>query len=731
MDLQKGFYQSPRWSYEILDCNMPMSFDTYSNCAFQCVYCFSFFQRAVGEGANDYLSHKVKSVNVEAVKRMFTDPDQYGGQFAPYIKQRRTMQWGGLSDGFDWYERKFGKSLELLKFFVEIDYPISISTKGVWFLDDPRYREVLQDAKNTHWKISIITLDEEDAKRLERGVVSPYERMEGLAKLNELGVGATTLRFRPFIIGTSDKHIDKMMKLASEAGVYSTTTEFLCWESRASKNSRSRLESMTKTLGYDVWKFYRENSDNLSGLMRLNYDIKRKYIDEIRTAAHKYGLKFMVSDAHHKGAGDTSSCCGLPPDGPLSNVNRGQYSAAIQIAKKNKKVHWSDIAEEAAILKTIPFVGAVGFPGSTKARVKRKYQTMFDYMRDVWNNPKSTQSPARYFGGVLVPSGIDENGDIIYLYNQPFVLNAEEIKSAAELAEKLGLAGSGRAKRIDDATQDGAQFGHVEYPIVIPTKGRWNKATTPKILAEVKLNFTFAVIPSEHEEYLKRFPNADYLVLPSDNMGIDRSREYIHQHYSKQGYERIWMIDDDVSGFDEYDTNGKGKKVGARAALSYVEGLVAKYKNVAIAALDYTQFAWASVEKKPYTVNTRVWVCALINLQTGITYSETVQPREDVEFLLRHLSTGYWTSVLVHKFAMRTVAAGKMSGGCTPYYLKKEHIAQAERLHKLYPNVTRMIDKKPPFDKDVQIIWKKFTQPLLPNIEGVMSINPDTIGAEE
>ncbi len=42
MELLPGYYVSPRWTYEILDCSMPMTFDTYSNCAFQCVYCFSF-----------------------------------------------------------------------------------------------------------------------------------------------------------------------------------------------------------------------------------------------------------------------------------------------------------------------------------------------------------------------------------------------------------------------------------------------------------------------------------------------------------------------------------------------------------------------------------------------------------------------------------------------------------------------------------------------------------------
>ena len=80
-------YLSPRWTAEIADCSMPMTFDTYNNCSFGCMYCFSQFQRAIGGGKDKYLHKEVRSVNVEKIKKMFTDPDRYGGQFAEYILQ--------------------------------------------------------------------------------------------------------------------------------------------------------------------------------------------------------------------------------------------------------------------------------------------------------------------------------------------------------------------------------------------------------------------------------------------------------------------------------------------------------------------------------------------------------------------------------------------------------------------------------------------------------------------
>jgi DNA repair photolyase len=96
LELKIGAYSSPRWSFEYLDCAMPMTFDTYGNCAFGCAYCFSAFQRGGGKARAGYENKRsVKSVDPEKVKRMFLEPDKYAGRFAWYIKGRNTLQWGG------------------------------------------------------------------------------------------------------------------------------------------------------------------------------------------------------------------------------------------------------------------------------------------------------------------------------------------------------------------------------------------------------------------------------------------------------------------------------------------------------------------------------------------------------------------------------------------------------------------------------------------------------------
>lgn len=55
--------------------------------------------------------------------------------------------------------------------------------------------------------------------------------------------------------------------------------------------------------------------------------------------------------------------------------------------------------------------------GSNKARALKYDMTMAEFLRNNWNNIKGATSPARAYGGILKPSGLDEKGDVIYKYN--------------------------------------------------------------------------------------------------------------------------------------------------------------------------------------------------------------------------------------------------------------------------------------------------------------------------
>ena len=413
-------YASPRWSAEILDCSMPMSFDTYSRCAYNCQYCFSFFQKS--HYVKGYLTGDVRCVSIPRTIQLFEnilsgnfDKLTLGQQqFIPYVLDRRIMQWGGLADEFDEYERRFGVTLELLKFFDKIDYPLSFSTKAAWWTEDPRYMDLFRrHAHNWHVKVSIITADDVKARRMEKGCPTSTERLAAIKNLSEMGIHVT-LRLRPYIIGLSDDYAS-LIPRAKQAGADSMTTEFFCMESRADEKLRVRYDEMSRIVGYDIYEFYIKQSQQ-NGYKRLNKGIKAPIIAGMRNLAHSLGLRFHVSDMFCRECNDAPNCCGVPPEWGANQY--GNIGTAICIARKKGRVHWSDIAKDVErYFSNFEWVHAEGFNTSgNRARAKNYAMSMAQVIRRNWNNIQSGMSPARGYGGVLTPCGKDNNGDVIYEY---------------------------------------------------------------------------------------------------------------------------------------------------------------------------------------------------------------------------------------------------------------------------------------------------------------------------
>lgn len=390
------------------DCSMPMTFDTYSNCSYGCMYCFSQFQRAVGGSKDAYLHKEVSPVNVNRVKDIFLNPDKY--QFGEYVKQRKVMQWGGLSDQFDSFERKYGVTLELMRFFKEINYPLSFSTKATWWTEDERYMSLVRGQKNWNFKFSIITLDEQKARIIERGVDTPLLRLDALERIAKADAGGATLRLRPFIIGVSTPTYLQLIKEARNRGATALSTEFFCVELR-SRTLKEYMPTLNELCGFDVMEFYRKFSVS-AGYLRLNRKVKEPFIKKMKKECESSGMRFYVSDAHFKELCANGSCCGLPEDW---NYSRGQFCQALQIAKKNGVVHFGDISKDINNLLNFEWGRAEGYNANSSERRAKFYgMTMADYMRWLWNNPQAGQSPYKLFEGILIPTGNDENGDIVY-----------------------------------------------------------------------------------------------------------------------------------------------------------------------------------------------------------------------------------------------------------------------------------------------------------------------------
>lgn len=408
-------YQSPRWTGELADCSFPVTFDTYSKCSFGCLYCFSVYQKDLHRsGCSQTLYEKpLECVNIESVKSLFKGLKEKS-QFNKWVEQKRPIQWGGLADQFDLNEKKHGKTLELMELFDELDYPISFSTKSTWVFHDERYLRLFRNqGQNWHIKFSIITLDEKKAAQVERGVPSPLERLEAMRIASECGC-ITTLRLRPYIIGLSDYRLEELISRAAQAGAYSVSTEALCVELRSVTREgigKKNFNRLSEVVGFDLVDYYRKHSHG-GGYLRLTPEEKSPIFNRIHNLCDRYGLKFFCSDACGKGESFTGCCCGAPPE---FGYSRGNFSAALQIAKQKGFVRFSDIAADMAFLTNVQWSRAEGLnTNSGRARAKFSQFSLKDYLRYLWNTTERGQSPAKMFADFIEPAGIDENNDIVY-----------------------------------------------------------------------------------------------------------------------------------------------------------------------------------------------------------------------------------------------------------------------------------------------------------------------------
>lgn len=422
-------YCSPRWSGEILDCSMPLTFDQFSRCSYDCLYCFSFFQRGLKKYNQQLVDEKIYTelppthINVNKFKQIFVQGSK--SEFAQYAQQRIAMQWGGLSDPFDGFEKRHGLGLELLQFLHPLKYPICFSTKGTWWVYDDRYARLFTDNNFWNVKVSIINLNNQKAAQMERGTPSPADRlrmMKDLYFIQGPGGAGVTLRLRPFIIGYSDVN-DEYLELiaqAKENGASAVSTEFFCMEGRMTPESRERFDAMSEIMGIDIIDFYQRNSPLAAGYMRLNYKIKQPFINKMDKLCKQLGMRFYVSDAHHKDRCANGSCCGLPADW---NYSRGQFTEALMIAKAKGEVSFEQLAAGMPeCWKTINVVNANGLNvarGNPRDRARFRGYSIKDYIRYIWNSPNHPRSPYKYFFGVLYPDRLDSNNNVVYKY-KPF-----------------------------------------------------------------------------------------------------------------------------------------------------------------------------------------------------------------------------------------------------------------------------------------------------------------------
>lgn len=239
--------------------------------------------------------------------------------------------------------------------------------------------------------------------------------------------------------------------------------------------------------------------------------------------------------------------------------------------------------------------------------------------------------------------------------------------------------------------------------IYIPSKGRPN-CKTYSMLKECHYDGAIVVVEPQDKDKYKSAGITNLLVLEKNDKGIGFARQSILQHARKSKEEWFWMLDDDITGM--FVWNGqKLVKYGALAVLTLALQEAQKMPNLAVAGLDFRQFAW-SHKGKPIK-NTQVCAAVLINTKRTSLLSYPNHLMEDRDFCIQAILSGYET-VRFTKYAFNTPPMGKEEGGCQMMSNRPKEMKRAVKaLCRKYGEENISPYKKQNGWYDCRIKWKK------------------------
>jgi TET-associated glycosyltransferase-like protein len=232
-----------------------------------------------------------------------------------------------------------------------------------------------------------------------------------------------------------------------------------------------------------------------------------------------------------------------------------------------------------------------------------------------------------------------------------------------------------------------------KYPIYIPSKSRWERQLTHRVLTDIQVPHFIVVEPQERDQYDaatdKRF--GTILTLPFSNLGLGAvpARNWIKEHSLSLRAERHWQIDDDIVTFARLWNNRK-IRVGDGTIFKAAEDFSDRYENVAVSGFHY----WSFVKRKdvvpPFYLNRRVYTTCLIN--NSVPYGWRGRYNDDTDFSLRVLKDG-WCTVNFCAFLAWTETTMTSKGGMTDMYQKSKgkedgRLKMAMSLVEQHPDVT-------------------------------------------
>lgn len=249
------------------------------------------------------------------------------------------------------------------------------------------------------------------------------------------------------------------------------------------------------------------------------------------------------------------------------------------------------------------------------------------------------------------------------------------------------------------------------YPVFVPSKGRHETAgdrmTVGRLLSD-GVPFRLVVEPSEAARYIARYPTADVLVTPRDEMRLLGVRNWIREVSIDEGAERHWQLDDNIKDFRRL-YRGHRIPVDAGVALRVCEDFTDRYENIGVSGLNYQTFVRGPTAT-PFWLNVHVYSTSLI--WNRMPFHWRALYNDDTDLCLQVLAGGLCTVALNLFMADKAKTMVVKGGNTDDLYQGDGRLRMARSLERQWPYV---VETKRRFGRPQHVIrgaWRGFDTPL-------------------
>lgn len=247
------------------DLSMKWTINPYRGCEHGCIYCYA-------RPGHEYLGMS-SGLDFETVILAKHDaPALLRRELARPGWRGESITMSGVTDCYQPVERELEITRRCLEVMVECRQAVGIITKSKLILRDLELLSKLNEHRAVHVAISITSLDNELAARMEPRASSPRDRLQTVRALADAGIPVTVMT-APILPGINDREIPALLAAAADAGAtgagwvmlrlpYQIKDLFLEWLQRQFPERAAKVEGFVREMHggalYDPRHFIRQ-----------------------------------------------------------------------------------------------------------------------------------------------------------------------------------------------------------------------------------------------------------------------------------------------------------------------------------------------------------------------------------------------------------------------------------------------------------------------------------------